>query len=79
MNPGKGQKISVEDHDKIDFPTLAICPARIRDGHVGQNRTVDALAGAYKKVPPVHEVFPIVHYLVKEEEVLEGTILNSVV
>ena len=25
-DPGKGQRISVEDHDKIDFPTLAICP-----------------------------------------------------
>ena len=25
-DPGKGQRISVEDHDEVDFPTLAICP-----------------------------------------------------
>ena len=79
MKPGKGQKISVEDHEKIDFPTLAICPVlRDRDVRIVQNRTVDGLAGAYEKVPPVHDVFPIVHYLLKEEDVLSHR-LNSVV
>ena len=92
-DPGKGQRISVEDHDKVDFPTLAICPVlreRKRfsmdymdassDGYNDDTRrSADGLADAYEKVPPVHEVFPVVHYFLKEKNVLEGNIPDSVV
>ena len=88
-DPGKGQRISVEDHDKVDFPTLAICPV-LRErkrffidymdaSSDGYNDDTDGLADAYEKVPPVHEVFPVVHYFLKEKNVLEGNIPDSVV
>ena len=69
LDPGKGQKISVVDYEKVDFPTFAICPV-FRDAR-DKSLSVDGLADAYYKVPPVHEVFPFVHYFLKETDVFE--------
>ena len=87
-DPGKGQRISVEDHDQVDLPTLAVCPVlreRPRffidyiDGYNDDTRrSADGLADAYEKVPPVHEVFPVVHYFLREKDVIED-IPDSVV
>ena len=76
IDPGKGQKISVVDYDKVDFPTIAICPVlrkrpRFFKDYKRYNHTFERLAEAYEKAPPVREVFPVVHYYLQETEVCE--------
>ena len=76
MDPGKGQKISVVDYDKVDFPTIAICPVlrkrpRFFKDYKRYNNTFERLAAAYEKAPPVQDVFPVVHYYLQETKVCE--------
>ena len=49
------------------------------DRYNDTSRSVEGLADAYEKAPPVHEVFPVVHYFLKEEDVYDSVISDSVV